>query len=527
MLALAPRLRSDDEQPYSPVIQTKTLIVAIGAFVAGTAGAQDLGAARTPVWRIGASARLLATDNVGAASTDPQSGVGAESTIDLHLNFPYRRLRGSVDLSLTGTAVKSDRSTGDHRAALLAGINAEIIESHFFLDLGASYGTQLLSVFGSPTQTLAVENSNRVQSGTVSASPVLRGGLGSAGRYEFRATDTTTKYRDTDNGDVHSQSGSMLVDSGIQPRAMTLKARAFGAINDFKVGRRTTEGMVRADIGWAFDSETVASVIAGREGNDFQTSRRVYSDIYGLSVEYRPNERTRIYAERVDRFFGAGHLVSISYRLPRFALLASSSRTSSTPGTELTDSTAFVQGSAFDVLFLQYASIEPDPDRRRILVQDLLVENGIDPSQQVVAKLAASGVLLVQRHSLSMSWSGVRDTSTVTLMKGSSSQFGSLLSLSVASDFQVADRVDQTGLRVDWIRRLTQSDNVSASLAWMRAVGAITQRSSNDRLFQMQWSRSVGTRSGIEVGLRHEQFESTEETAYRVNTLSFTYRIRF
>lgn len=509
------------------IVRVRAACLLIASCAIGVSHAQEVGDSRAPVWRMGVSATIMATDNVGAVSSDPKSGTSAESSFELHLSLPYRRLRGFVDYSLTGAAVRADETTFDHRNALLAGLNAEVVESHLFLEMAATYGTQLRSVFASPTRSLSVENGNRVESGTASVSPILRGLFGETGRYEARATDTTTKYRDTDNGDVHAQMASLLIDSGTRPRSLSWKGQAFGAVNDFKVGRRTTEALVRADVGWAFDAETVASLIAGREGNDFESARRIYSDLYGLSIEYRPNERTRLYAERLNRFFGVGHLVSFSYRLPRFAVLASSARSSTTPGTELTGATAFVQGSAYDVMFLQFASVEPDPDRRRILVQDLLSANGIDPSQQVVPKLAASGVLLVERHDLSVAWSGVRDTAIVALTRSSSSQFGSLINLPVNTDFQVADRVDQTGVRIDWFRRLTQVDGLSASLAWVRSEGGLTQRSSTYRAAQAQWSRQLSVRSGVELGLKHEDFDSSVESAYSVNMLSCTYRVRF
>lgn len=489
--------------------------------------AQEGGSGRAPVWRLGAFAAASTTDNAFLSSADPQSGIGAEFGFDVGVILPYRRVRGFADYSLVAAASRADATTNRHRNDLRAGLNAEVIESHAFLDLAATYGAQLGSVFESPDQSLQVLNDNRLGMATLTVSPSLRSRLGETGRAEARAVDSITKVRGSSAGDIHSQAGLTLVESGVRARAVTWKGTAYGATYHPEVGRRTTEASVRGDVGWAFDAETVVSIVAGREGNDFEASRRVYNDLYGLSLDYRPNERTRFYAEGLHRFFGTGYSTSLSYRLPRFALIATSSRGNSKPGLGLESSNAFGYGSAYDVLFLQLSSVEPDLDRRRILVQDLLATNGIDPSQQVLPGIVTSGVLLVQDTAVSAIWSGVRNTITLSLNRGSSRRLGSLVSLPEDDNFRTEDRINQAGVQVNWMRRLTPIDNLSVALAWSRGEGDLSLRSSNSRSVQAHWSRNVGARSTVAANVSHRSFETSTDSDYKVNQLSCEYRVRF
>lgn len=501
------------------------LLLSIQPF-AGNGLAQEVASSRPPVWRAGASAMLIATDNVGLTDANKQSAIGAEAGIDVHLIMPYRRLKGFADYSLFGSATRSEQTAFQHRNELTAGFNAEVIETYAFVDVEASYGTHPESVFGPQTRSLAVENNNQIEGGTIRVSPSLRGRFGDSGRVEARASESVTKNRGTEVGDAILQTASLSLDSGVQPLATVWKVFAFGGRYDFDAGRRTTEASLRGDIGWAFSAESVASIIFGREGNDFQTSGRVYESTHGLSVDWRPNERTRFYAEGLRRYFGTGYLVTLNYRLPRWVFNASSSRSSSTPGQDRGPS-GLSRGSAFDVLFLQLESVEPDPDRRRMLVQDLLARNGIDGTQQLLPSLATSGVLLAQTHELSASWTGVRDTAALGISRVVSQRLDTLVSLPVTDAFQGADRIEQSGIQASWLHRLTPLDDLSVLATWSRAKGSFPTVTSTTGSAQVRWSRKVSFRSTLGFSLRQEVFSSPTSDSYHANFLSCDWRTQF
>jgi uncharacterized protein (PEP-CTERM system associated) len=505
----------------------RSAAVVLLAASTGVALGQEVTENRTPVWRIGASASVSATDNARASAADQQSGVGAEVGVDVHVLLPYRRLRGFADYALTGSASRSDSTTTRHQNELRAALNAEVVESHAFLDVSASYATQLGSIFGSSVRSLQIDNDNRLDTANLAVSPSLRWRLGEGGRGEVRLTDSTTRVKGSEVGDVRSRAGLLVLDSGVRARSSTWRGRAYGAIYDPQEARRTTEASIRGDVGWAFDADTVVSLIAGREGNDFDSTRRVYSDQYGLSLDYRPNQRTRFYAEALERFFGTGYTASLSYRLPHFALVAASNRTNTRPGIGLSDAIAFESGSAFDVFFLQLSAVEPDADRRRILVQDLLNANGIDPSQPVNPNLLTSGVLLSETHSLSGIWAGSRNTVTLLISRGSNRRIENLVNLPLGDQFQTEEHIDQYGAQLIWLRRLTPTDDFGAILGWTRAEGSLTQLRSTTQTAQLRWTRRIGPRSTLAVDLSHDRFDVATVTSYRVNAVTCQYRVVF
>jgi uncharacterized protein (PEP-CTERM system associated) len=265
--------------------------------------------------------------------------------------------------------------------------------------------------------------------------------------------------------------------------------------------------------------------VIGREGNDFQSPKRTYSTLYGANVEWRPNERTRLFAEALHQYFGTGHTLSFTYRLPRWAIIASSSRASTRPGYDRSTPLS-AQGTAFEVLYLQLAAIEPDPDRRRILVQDLLARNGIDPSAQLVSSLVTTGVLLTENHKVALSWSGVRDTATFGVAGGRSRRIDRLTDLPLGDDFRTTDRVDQLGAEANWIRRVTPLDSLAVSWSWSRSEAELQLQTALTRTLQIQWVRRFGVGSTLDVGFQHLRFDSTT-SGYQSNLLRTTWRTQF
>jgi uncharacterized protein (PEP-CTERM system associated) len=515
-----------ESQPVETMRQAAVLLVVLfGGSCASVA--QEASEGRTPVWQFGAYASVSATDNARVSTADRQTGVGTEVGVDVHLNLPYRRFRGFADYSLAGAVSHTDGVAYSRRTGLHAGLNAEVVESNAFLDVSATYGTQLGSVFESPERSLLIQNDNRVETGNITVSPSLRWRLGDSGRAEARLVDSTTKVRGSSAGDAHSQAGTLRVDGGVQPKSLAWKGSAYGAIYDSDNGPRVTEAFVRGDVGWAFDGSTVVSLIGGREGNDFASPRRIYNYLYGVSLDYRPSEQTGLSAEVLNRFFGTGHTLSLRHQIDRFALIASSSRSNSRPGGGFGDATELIRGSAYEVLYLQLRAVEPDPDRRRLLVLDLLTTNGIDPTQSVVPWLITSGVVLEASHSVSASWSGVRNRMALTISQGNSRRLGSEVLLPLGDSFRTEDSISQRGIQVVWLRRMTPTDDVAVTHGRTRSEGQLTQLTSTSHTTVIGFSRRVAAHSSLSIRLSHTSFDSLSSPGYRVNSASCEYRVRF
>ncbi|MCG3188172.1 MAG: hypothetical protein LKCHEGNO_00065 [Burkholderiaceae bacterium] len=493
---------------------------------------QPGGASQPPILVIGAAVLLTATDNADL-TPQPRSDYLAEGRLNLRLNLPYRRLRGYFDYTLAAVHFGRSSESDEILNALESELTAEVIEQHGFVEAAASVGQQLRSAFGAATLSQGVSNEtttlsptaanpNRIESATYRVAPYLRARLGESGQFEARAEQSETRFRGLDGNDFSTQRARLLADGGVRPRALRWRTQFDAAIYDFDSGRRTHEAMLRGDLGWAFDEEKVVSLIAGREGNNFQTAQRRYGTIYGASLDWRPSERTQFYAEGLHRFFGMGHTVTFSHRESRMAITVSDSRTVVAPDRLSAGGLA----PAYDVLFLQFAGAEPDPVRRRALVQDTLLRNGIDPTEQIVSDFLTNGAMIVSRQTVALSWTHARDLVTLGLERVENRRADTLVQLPSTDSFAATDRVDQTGGILTWAHRLTPTATLTLAGTVQRTTGELSSQATTLHSVSILWSSRLSETTTLALSGRHDRFAS-DSSPYRVNTVTASIRTQF
>lgn len=502
-----------------------------GAPVGARAG--QLGSSpRPPTLVISGAILFTATDNADLA-VQPRRDYLVEGRLNLRLNLPYRRLRGFADYTLAAVHFGSGDESDEFLNALDSELTAELIEQHGFVDVAASIGQQMRSAFGaatlsqgvaseSSTVSPSVANANRVESAMYRVAPYFRGRLGDEGQFEARAEQSDIRFRGFDGNDYRTQRAQLLADGGVRPQALRWRSQLSGTIYDFESGRRTSEVVFRGDLGWAFDEEKVVSLIAGREGNNFQTAQRRYGTIYGASLAWRPSERTQFYAEGLHRFFGTEHTVTLNHRLSRMAIVVSDSR-AVTPPNQFSDSRL---ASAFDVLFLQFAGVEPDPARRRTLVQDTLLRNGIDPHEQIISDFMTNSVMVVRAQTLGLSWTHVRDIVTLGVARTDSRRADTLTLPPPADDFASTNRVDQVGAIASWAHRLTPTSTLTLVGGLQKASGSLPSQSTTLRSVSLLWSKQLGQVTTLALSGRHDRFTS-QTSPYRANSVTASLRTQF
>lgn len=489
-------------------------------------------APQPPILAVGAALLLTATDNADL-TTQPRHDYLVEGRLNLRLSLPYRRLRGFADYTLAAVHFGRGNESDEFLNALESELTAEVIEQYGFIDVSASIGQQMRSAFGAPTLSQGVSsettglsptvaNANRIESATYRVAPYLRGRLGDDGQVEARVEQTDIRFRGFEGNDFTTQRARLLADGGVRPRSLRWRAQIDGAIYDFEGGRRTHEALLRGDLGWAFNEEIVASLIGGREANNFQTAERRFGTVYGASVDWRPSERTQLYAEGLHRLFGTGHLATLSHRVSRMAIIASDSRTVIPPDRF----SRGVLGSAFDVLFLQFAGVEPDPVRRRALVQDTLARNGVDSSEQVVSDFLTNSVMLVRTQSIALSWTHVRDIVTLGLARTSSRRADTLTLPPSADVFATTNRIDQTGTILTWAHRLTPGATLTLGGSLQRVTGDLSSQSTTLRSLSVLWSMQLSQATTVAFGARHDRFAS-DSSPYRASTATASLRTQF
>ena len=120
-------------------------------------------------------------------------------------------------------------------------------------------------------------------------------------------------------------------------------------------------------------------------------------------------DRTTFTAERESRAFGNSYSMTFEHRLPSSVVRYADRRDAST-GQSLQGS----PGTNYDLLFNQFASIQPDPAKRAQQVNEFLTSNGISPTAPIAGSALPSAALDQRQQELSFAWLGLRDTVTLS-----------------------------------------------------------------------------------------------------------------
>ena len=228
--------------------------------------------------------------------------------------------------------------------------------------------------------------------------------------------------------------------AGFSGSALSWSADASHNISDFRDGRRTFDSRVRAGLSYVVTSDLKIGFNAGTERTDLRTVDGESNATYGVQAEWTPTERTLLSADVEKRFFGTAHALRFSHRTPNTVWTLSDSRDIS--NTSAQGSGSF--GSAYDLFFRQFATLEPDAVKRDVMVRNHLQTNGIDPNAVVIGGFLASAATLERAQSASFAIVGVRNTVTVRLSNSRSKRADQVAT--VLDDLSTVQEVRQRGL---------------------------------------------------------------------------------
>ena len=481
-------------------------------------GADIPGSGRPGRWlqpTLDASATL--TDNYRLSSTNRQSDLVLQVSPGLRLNSSTGRMRGFLNYSLTGVAYANHRDENNFQNSLDADLMVEAIENHLFVDLGGSISQQSVSAFGQQSNDPTLVNPNRTEVATYRVSPYLRGWLGDLATYEARLTYQTTHASAASN----SSSGDAVI--------QIASDRAFSSLGwsidlsrqmlDFAEGNRTFDDRVRGSLIYHASSDLNLSLIVGHENTDLGGPVRQSQGTAGLGVNWRPSARTTLTAERESRAFGNSYSMTFEHRLPRSVIRYADRRDAST-GQSLRGS----QGTNYDLLFNQFASIQPDPVKRAQLVNDFLTSNGISPTASVPGGTLPSAALDQRQQELSFAWLGQRDTVTLTAARSDSSQIDP--AATGTGDFANGNHVIQQGFTLDVSHRLTPRATLTLTAQQSRSRGSVSGDSSRLRTLNAAMDFNLNSLVRLTFGGRHNAFANasapyTESALYANVNLGF------
>ncbi|MFT7724563.1 MAG: TIGR03016 family PEP-CTERM system-associated outer membrane protein [Roseateles sp.] len=419
-------------------------------------------------------------------------------------------VRGSLDYSLYGIAYLKSDAPSQLQNSLAANLRAEVIGDTLFVDARANIGQQSGSAFGlQSTPTLGsrgavsnLVNANQHETRTLAVSPLLRGFLGPVASYELRGDATRTAVRGATLGDSHGTGGSLRVsqrDPGVAGwwlLASTQRHKSAGGRsgnrNDFaKAGLN-----YRPDVDWLF----TASV--GQERNDYLGGGSQDGVTGGMSVQWTPSPRTSLGADWQHHDYGDSHALSVQHRTARSVWHLSDTR-------NITLGNIGAAGgvrSNYDQFYQLFASLEPDPVQRDLLVRAYLQSQGLSPDASVAGGFLSAGPSQVHSQMLGVTLQGVRSSLSLQAIRTVTSRLGENLN---QGDLANTSRVEQRSYSLTASHQLTPLWGLSLTAARQQSAGDLASQAMTLTSWTANCNARLAPRLNAQLGARHSRFEGT------------------
>ncbi|HET6600063.1 MAG TPA: TIGR03016 family PEP-CTERM system-associated outer membrane protein, partial [Burkholderiaceae bacterium] len=339
------------------------------------------------------------TDNVNLTSSK-RSDLITQPTVGLHADADLAWLKGFLDYSLTGLWYARDSAGSRLQHALNAFATAEIVRNRAGVDLAGNISQQSRSPVGVQSPDTSLNNPNQTSVASLSVSPYLRGRLVGTVDYEARLRYMDTRSNDAPASDYTLSSQSLSVGDPNVGGALGWSTQLSRTVVDYDGGARTEADVLRGVLDWNLTPELVLSAIGGTEANNYVSADKERHSLWGAGVKWRPSPRTDLSAEAQRRFFGNSHSILFTHRTARTVWSFTDVRDASTNTTPLFGNL----GTAYDLFFRQFASIEPNPILRQQLVNNFLLAHGISPTATATAQFLSSAVTLQRMQNLSFAW---------------------------------------------------------------------------------------------------------------------------
>lgn len=466
------------------------------SFGGGGTGAGGRGFYITPT--LAANATL--TNNVNLSATDRQSDLILGVTPGIQIGGQSGRVRGYLNYALTGNFYARNLDSTSFTNSLSANVNAEAVRDWMFVDASASVSQQYISPFGTQSPVSSLNNSNRTEVRTASVAPYVKGQIAGEVNYVGRAF-----YSYTDSGS--SQAADSTVWGALLGfNATTRWSRLSWGLDftyreaSFTNQRSEFDQLNVLSLNYAITPELRVSARGNVETSNLTSIDNETHTGWGGGVRWTPSPRTNFVAEYDTRVFGNSHLYSFDYRTPR-TVWALSNRQGLSTGQTSTGRGA--PGSPYELLFTQFAAIEPDPVARAQLVNAFLRANGIDPNSSLITGYLPNQVQLERQQQASASWLGQRDTAIATIYQTQSEPVQAA-ALDPNNPFSGASAIKWLGGSLTWSHRLTPRSTLTATGSGQRTSQSVGSQETTLWVGMLMWTDQIYERVSVSLSGRYQ-----------------------
>lgn len=433
------------------------------------------------------------------------------------------RVRGFFDYTLSGTMYARQSDRNQLQNSLKSHVTAEVIENRAFIDASGSISQQSISAFGTQTPVPGLANSNSTEVANFSVSPYVRGALGGFAEYQARLNYSTIQSRQTRASDATTTGGSVGLSGGNPGRGVGWGVNMSHQTIDFKERQRPSyqEDLLNVSLTHALSSQFRVGINGGVENSNYTQAQKRETAIRGVSFEWNPSDRTQLSAGFERRSFGNTHNLQFLHRTPRTIWTLSDSRTIST-GIGANGIASL--GNAYDLVFQQFSSREPDPIRRAALTDEYLRVNGIPRDAQIISPFQIAGITLQRLQQISFAILGLRNTLTFAATQSHSER---LDTLTVGNDLnETAKRVRLRGASASLSHQFTPLSSGIVTLARQNSYDlAGVEKATSMTSLSTTWTTRLSRSGDLLAGLRYTNFDGatpyTERAVFASLRLSF------
>ncbi|WP_277592514.1 TIGR03016 family PEP-CTERM system-associated outer membrane protein [Roseateles saccharophilus] len=492
------------------------LVLALAA--GGAARAQTEGAATGGGMTVRPRIAMMETwtDNLRLSEHDKDAALVTVVSPGISIVRTNGPLRGSLDYTLNGIVYEKSDQPSQLQSALQANGQAELIERHLLVDMNASIGQQSASAFGlqstptlgSQSSVSTLANANRHQVSTLLLSPMLHEVIGSLVSMDLRGNFSRTEVRGSSLGDNRGAGGSLRF-TGAGGGSLNWWTQVTTQQTTPASGRANRLSSAVLGLSYQPDADLTLGADAGRERNDYLTSTGQKGNTGGVNAQWRPTPRTRVNGDWHRHEYGNSHSFSFEHRMAHSVW-------------QLSDSQAVTVGSLsaggvrsnYDQFFLLFASLEPDPVKRDLLVRAYLQAQGLSPDAPSSAGFLSSGPSQLRSQTLGFTLQGVRSTLSAQASRNITRRLGSGLN---QGDLANNSRIEQRSYSLTASHQLTPTSGLSVTAAHQQALGDASGRATRLTSLTANWNGKLGPRSSVQFGARHARFEGV--TAYAENAV--------
>ncbi|WP_158228934.1 TIGR03016 family PEP-CTERM system-associated outer membrane protein [Chitinimonas sp. BJB300] len=405
------------------------------------------------------------TNNAELKQTNQKRESITELSPGIRLRGEGDRVKLNFDFRLQKYLYAQDSSRNKGTKSLGTNGLVELLDNWLFVDFDAIIAQQDISAFGGSPTSDANVNANRTETANYRVSPYMRGQLGGWAAYQLRYRESLARADSPQVADVNTGEWSAGL-SSISGGSFSWSLDGGGQQVKYKNGRSTQSEYIRALLGYQPISQLKLSVFGGVERNDYASQEKERTSTPGVGFEWNPTERTRLASSRQKRFFGNSTNVSFSHRTPLSVWQISNSKDISVVPNQFTIGKV---SSTYDMYFQLFASIEPDPIKRAVLVNRFLVASGISPTGVVNGGFLTSRITVQHRRDVSVGLLGA--SNSITFSASQTESRGLLAGANLPDDLSNNELIKQQSYAMQWSHQLSPLSSLSAMLMHQQSKG--------------------------------------------------------